>query len=330
MVRRSFTTVSFVLFGLWASCGCSQAQEFSGLFSGSLERQGYYGSLGVRKYFNSFTSYQFPDPEQPVLNPLSRLEWPWEQLFGVARMGAPVGRLQLNLEVGSTLSVFSRLKAQDSDWEDVNNPGQKTIFSDAQARPRCWTFDGNVVGPLTDNSRIRWLAGYRVQQFRFTYTDMLQREIFEPGAGYFPAQFYFEPGAAIEFRQNYKHLYLGGIVSASMDLGAVSPLLAQYEVLARFQADYGFVRADNEDYHILRTPGPRYTTESSRGSSWHLNLGVEFKASNRLGFTLEGDFMRIYTKGRHVLSEPGYTEAWDGARVWSEQKYVTFSCCLSL
>ena len=118
-------------------------------------------------------------------------------------------------------------------------------------------------------------------------------------------------------------------MSASMDLGAVSPLLAQHEVLARFQADYGFVKADNEDYHILRTPGPRYTTESSRGSSWHLNLGVEFRASNRLGFTLEGDFMRIYTKGRHVLSEPGYTEAWDGARVWSEQKYVSFSCCLT-
>ena len=98
-------------------------------------------------------------------------------------MGAPVGRLQFNLEVASTLSVFSKLKAQDSDWEDINNPGQKTTFSDAQARPRCWTFDGNIVGPLTDNSRIRWLAGYRVQQFRFTYTNMLQREIFEAGVG---------------------------------------------------------------------------------------------------------------------------------------------------
>ena len=87
MVRRSFAAVSIVLFCLWTSCGFSQAQDFSGPFSGSLERQGYYGSIGVRKYFNSFTSYQFPDPEQPVLNPLSRLEWPWEQLFGVVPDG---------------------------------------------------------------------------------------------------------------------------------------------------------------------------------------------------------------------------------------------------
>ncbi len=331
MVKSRFLTMFCVLFCAWGSCGLSHAQDFGAFeYSGTLERQGFYGSIGVRKYFNSFTSYQFPDPDQPALDPLSRLEWPWEQLFWVVRAGAAVGRFQVNLEGAATLSVFSKLKAQDSDWLDVNNPDQKSVFSDAKAKPRSWTFDASLSAPLTENAFLRGLVGYRVQRFRFTYTDMLQGEIFDPNRGYFPPEFVFESGPVIDFTQHYRHFYLGGIVFAALDLGAISPGLAWGEVLTRFQADFGFVRADNEDFHILRTPGPRITTESSKGTSWHLNLGLEWRVSDRFGLTLEGDFMRIYTRGRHLLTEPGLSESWDGARVWSEQKYITFSGSISL
>ena len=36
--------------------------------------------VGLRKYFNSFTSWQFPNFQGPQ-DPLSRLEYPWDQTF---------------------------------------------------------------------------------------------------------------------------------------------------------------------------------------------------------------------------------------------------------
>lgn len=35
-----------------------------------------YLSLGLRKYVNSFTSYEFLDPDLKFVEPLSKLEWP--------------------------------------------------------------------------------------------------------------------------------------------------------------------------------------------------------------------------------------------------------------
>ncbi len=38
-------------------------------------------SFGMKKFFNSYTSYQFPNPFPPYQDPLSRLEFPLDQWF---------------------------------------------------------------------------------------------------------------------------------------------------------------------------------------------------------------------------------------------------------
>jgi hypothetical protein len=283
-------------------------------------------SFGVRRYINSFTSYQFPDPQQPALNPLSRLEWPWEQTFGTVGLMIRQPYLTVKLEGAATWSVYSNLKAQDSDWEDSNNPNQKTIFSDAQSKPRCWTFDASVSAPLPLYSAIRGVIGYRAQQFSFTYTDILQRNIFDSQTGqYIPIAITFDPGAAIEFSQYYKHYYVGGAVSFMCDPGGIKPELSGFPVLVTIQADCGYVTGKNEDYHLLRTPGPRYTWEYTTGNSGHVNLAAEMSMGSRFLLKVAGDYMRIRTDGRHELSEPGLMEKWGGAEVWSEQKYIEAS-----
>jgi hypothetical protein len=309
-----------------------QAFEFPGFnFQSSLtscpETSSFYASFGLRKYINSFTSYQFPDPEQPQLDPLSRLEWPWEQTAGVVKLGYVMNGLEVKFDFASTLIVPSFLKAQDSDWEDPNNPGQKTTFSDAKAKPRLWAFDGGVAFDIRPMPVLKAVVGYRAQQFTFTYTDMLQGTIWDNSTQtYRPvAVFDYVSGPAIEFSQYYQHWYGGGILTTSFDLEGIAQSLAPWQLVCKFQGDYAYVKANNSDFHVLRTPGPRFTAERTTGSSWHLNLTAEMRYSSRLGLSVEGDFMRIHTKGSHLWTEPGVNQSWDGAKVWSDQKYIAVS-----
>jgi hypothetical protein len=283
--------------------------------------QGFSTTLGVRKYINSFTSYEFPDPERRQLDPLSRLEWPWEQTFGVVRLTYGYPNIEFNAELAATLTVFSNLKAQDSDWTDPNNPGQKTVFSDAKAKPRSWMWDLSVNAALPRLNALRGLIGFRGQQFRFTYTDITQREIFDENTGYFPATRDFTPGEAIQFTQNYQHWYFGGVVSGR--LGWIPVLSGRAgDVSLRIQADFGLVTGKNEDFHVLRTPGPRFTYEITKGNSWHVNVRAEQRLTSRILAGVEADFMRIRTRGRHKLTDPTVTQEWYGANVWSDQGFV--------
>ncbi len=275
-----------------------------------------YMSLGFRKYINSFTSYEFLDPDFRHLDPLSRLEWPWEQVYGVVKTGIFYKGLQVNLEGASTLFLYSGLKAQDSDWTDVNLPGQKTIFSDAEARPRGWTFDASLGFDLPFSNRIRWIAGYRVQRFRFTYTDMYQSEL------YHPEHNGFEPGEVIQFTQDYKHLYGGGVIGSEFDMSFILDSLAGSYLLLLLQGDIGYVAANNVDFHALLEPGPRHTYEATNGTSWRLRLAASLRMNQRFSVGLAGEFMRIRTYGSHTLTDPSVNESWQGARVWSDQKFL--------
>lgn len=305
-----------------ATAATGQAQLFEqrdgiiGTVDGSSSaRQGHYLALGLRKYWNSFTSYQFPDPDHPQLDPLSRLEWPWDQIYGVGRAGAYFGGFQLDIEGASTLSTASGPKAQDSDWENPATPGQKTTFSEGEAKPRGWTLDVGLSGELPSVARVRPVIGFRIQEFRFTYTDVLQGEL-AGGAE-------FLPGPIIEFSQRYRHWYGGAILTTGLPLGAFFGGGDSGRLLVRLQGDLAWVTANNIDFHTIRVPAPRYTTEATRGLSWHVNCAVGLDITGWLNMRAEGDFMRIRTRGSHTWSEPGTEETWAGAVVWSEQKYLS-------
>ncbi len=285
----------------------------------SPNQDGFYLTIGLRKYINSFTSYQFPDhyfPDQTYTgnDPISRLEWPWEQTFGVAKMGSNYRGLQVNFEYAATLFTYSGLLAQDSDWE-IPHSNQKTTFSDASVTPRCYTVDASVGFGLPIVRTIQWLLGYRAQQFRFTDKDSLERYL----SGKPPS---FDPNENIEFCQYYYIYYAGGALASKFDLGTAIESLSGYNFLVRLQGDIGSANAKNIDYHVVRVPGPRYTYESTNGICRHLNLAVDCLMKQYLTLGLAGDFMRITTYGSHSWTEPGIARSWDGAKVWSEQKYL--------
>lgn len=285
---------------------------------------GYYFSLGARKYINSFTSWQFPDTQHPQVNPLSRLEYPWEQIVGVAKASYTCSQFELLLEGSSTALIWSGLKAQDSDWQNPAAPGQKTTFSQGQARPRIWTFDASVAAAIPPLPCIRAIVGFRAQQLRFTYTDVLQGTIAELDAkdqfiGYLPAaEFMPLPGAVIEFGQYYRQFFLGGVVNASVNLESLSPALAPRSLHLRFQADVASVTGTNHDDHLLR-PGVAADVYT-RGWGWHLNLLTGFHVAACGKIDVEGDFKRIKTRGD--MDDKLSQQTISGARVWSDQAYV--------
>lgn len=293
-----------------------------------------YISLGLRKYINSFTSYEFLDPDNTFVDPLSRLEWPWEQTYGVVKTGLKYNRLQVNLEGASTLLAYSGLMAQDSDWTNTTLPNQKTVFSEAEAHPRGWTIDASIGFDLPILNSVRWILGYRAQQFRFTYTDMYQKELYRPDRNG-P-----DPGEIIQFTQDYKHYYGGAVIGSGFDPGNLVSSLSGTLLTVRLLGDVGYVTANNIDFHVLRIPSPRYTYETTQGISWRVNLATDLRITDRFTIGVAGEFMRIRTGGSHTLTQPaGFDEegvyqnatdqTWQGARVWSDQKFIEINASMN-
>jgi hypothetical protein len=233
--------------------------------------------------------------------------------------------------------TWSGLKAQDSDWQDPNRPGQKTTFSEGKAMPRVWAFDSSLAVAVPQVPWIKAIGGFRAQQFRFTDTDLVQGTIAMLDAdgnfiGYLPvASYELLPGAAIEFSQYYKQYFLGGVVTGNLSAGnwSVGPIASNLDL--RFQADVALVIGKNHDQHLLRTDKSgngvqRDTYENTRGWAWHFNLIAGLRINSSVGLELEGDFKRINTTGDHDWREssPLYniSRNWSGAKVWCQQAYV--------
>jgi hypothetical protein len=132
--------------------------------------------------------------------------------FWCYKIGHNYRGVQVNFEGAATLFKDSGLLAQDSDWTDAAHPSQKIIFSDALATPRNWTIDTSVGFFAPFLPSIQWLIGYRAQQFRFTYTDMSQREL-----GRKPI---YDSGEVIQFKQSYKIYYGSGALCAQFEPGS--------------------------------------------------------------------------------------------------------------
>ena len=108
------------------------------------------------------------------------------------------------MEWSGTLSVLSNSKAQDSDWQDPNNPNQKTTFAEAEATPRCWIVDLSCNMQVPGLTFLKGVAGYRTSQFKFTNTDGYQYSIYDEETKTYVYSSVFLPGPNIEFSQYYK------------------------------------------------------------------------------------------------------------------------------
>lgn len=279
--------------------------------------QQYYCSVGAKKYLNSFTSYQFPNPFPPEQDPLSRLEFPIDQWFAglIASYGGSAWCVEAQGWINFTREANARM--QDSDWSDENNPSQKNIFSESGCRLiRGLLFDVrlDVATSLTAPLGIRPVVGWRSEYFRFVTHDGYQNSLEGDSQSL--------DGDGIEFRQVFYHYYLGGMLRTSFAPSSLWPWIPRMR--ADLQLDYALVNATNEDLHLLRS-GDRITRENTRGHCWHAAATMTFTFAENIRGRIEGDFKRVLTNGSHRLTNPlGYIDfSFDGSRVWSDQASIS-------
>lgn len=277
-------------------------------------------TLAIRKYLNSFTSWQFPNARGPQ-DPLSRLEYPWDQTFMAIRGNASYSSLEVNVEWSGTLNVASNPKAQDSDWTFGDLPNQKTLFDEAEANPRCWILDlsCNMVTPLP--FPVRGVLGYRTSNFKFTFGDGYFNSMdpaYESGPEY---------GARIEFIQYYQQLYAGAILETVSNATELFRSLQLPPLTLRLQADASYVIGKNHDDHVVK-PYIYQSYLRTDGFGWHINLCAGVR-TGRVKFEIEGDVRGIDTRGvmEDLDGRSGVvvTTYIEGAKAWSEQKYLGVS-----
>jgi hypothetical protein len=273
-------------------------------------------SAGFKKFFNSFTSYEFPNPFAAEQDPLSRLEFPIDQWFFGLKQEYAARSWSCFCEGWINIGRESGLKMQDSDWDDELNPSQKTIFSESDCRlNRGLMFEAGVTipTPFGLGRALKPIIGWRYQHFFFTTHDGYQ-VVLSDGAMDLP-------GDGIEFKQTFNQVYFGANFAAGLDLAALTGGSFPRVDLA-LQCDYALVSAKNEDHHLLRE-GTRITTENTRGHCWHVSASLGLLRGNSFNARIEADFKRIVTHGDHRLTNYGLDFSFEGSRVWSDQTSLT-------
>ncbi len=274
-------------------------------------------SMGIKKFINSFTSYQFVNPFPPFQDPLSRLEFPVDQWFLGLTAKYAARSWSVHTEGWVNVNRESGLKMQDSDWDDDANPSQKNIFSESACRlNKGLLFDTYVAVsiPWLRISNVRPLLGYRYQYFYFTTHDGAQVVL---GSGAVDL-----PGDGIDFRQIFNHLYFGGVFNTSLDLGNILNNFPRVDL--ECQLDYALVSARNEDLHLLRK-GERVTAENTTGHCWHFLVSMGLFRAGSLSARVEADFKRLLTDGDHQLRNNFFSLnfSFDGSKVWSDQASIS-------
>jgi hypothetical protein len=320
--------VGLVFTGIVLLASAAHAQQSAGwtetvgsfvsgdLFQGA---SGVHGIVGARKYFNSFTSYQFPNPFLPETDPLSRLEFPLDHWFIGGKAGYNSSVWSLDGQAWINVTRDSKLKMQDSDWEDESLPGQKTIFSESRCRlNRGFLLDLAIGFALPMDgwfnlSSARAVMGYRYEFFFFTTHDGRQMVL----DGYTSDL----NGDGIDFKQTFHNYYLGLNLRTTVNLAEIVSSLPQVSIEA--QIDYGIVRGMNEDFHLLRE-GDRVTTERTRGHCWHALASLELAAPGEVQVVVEANFKRSLTHGSHRLNVFDLDFSFSGAKVWSDLVSLSF------
>lgn len=287
------------------------------------QTQGPYYSVGIQRFVNSFTSYEFVNPFPPGQDPLSRLEFPIDQWFVGVFSGYAAPSWLLVSQFWINLNRESALKMQDSDWDDETRPFQKTIFSESECRLNKGILaDIGLVlpTPFMSVAGIRPVFGYRYQYFSFTTHDGFQVGLDGSRDDL--------PGDGIDFRQAFSHWYVGASMRSNLNFQPTRSL--PVPIILDVQLDYGFVKAKNEDLHLLRS-GYRITEENTRGHCWHVSARLSLLLRDRFTAQIEADFKRVLTNGDHCLTNFPFDIdfSFDGSKVWSDQATISATGCLS-
>lgn len=288
----------------------------SGLVSSVGARNWQY-DVGVKKFFNSYTSYQFPNPFPPNQDPLSRLEFPIDQWFFGGEYDYLSRNWSMHFQSWVNLNEEARGLMQDSDWDEETQPFRKTVFSESRCRLNSgWLFDLKfVIKPEWSIFRtLLPVCGLRYQRFYFTTHDGYQVDLSGHAMDL--------SGDGINFEQIFYHGFLGAEMDTKLNTSGLSRSIPHVNL--NISADYALVTARNEDLHLLRR-GRRITRENTRGHCWHAEATASFFVRHNIKALLNADFKRIVTDGGHQLTNSVFNIdfSFDGARVWSDQLSIT-------
>ncbi len=279
-------------------------------------------SLQSRYFFSSSTSYEFGNPYPPYQIPLSRLEFPLNSWWIGASARRNFSRFSVGLEAMRNLTGKMDGKFLDSDWEDEEHPSIRSIYSESSCRMEpSYLVRANADLKLGDWLGLpvwfdaRPVAGFSWQRFSLVTYDGTQYSHSPDGVIIDNL-----PGDGINFEQTYWLVFAG--LKTTFDLG--KPLRLS-KLRLSLQADWAYVKAQNEDYHLLRA-GKRLTYDHTTGDAWHGAASVEIGLTQNLSATIGLDYLRITTTGTHrMVNEPfGIDFSFDhGVSVWSQQTSFT-------
>ncbi len=281
--------------------------------------------LKTRYFFNSHTSYEFGNPFPPYQAPLSRLEFPLDSWWAGISLRREFSRFSTGAEVFRNISDQVDGTMMDSDWDDDDRPDVKTIYSESNCRMEpSYMVRGDVDLKISDWLKLpRWLdlrpsVGLVWQNFSLVTYDGMQYYP-APGSEQTPDPL---PGDGIDFEQTYWQFFVG--FKTAFDLGKPFRLYA-LELLT--QVDWAYVRADNEDHHLLRS-GRRITDDKTTGDARHALMDLKVGFTRNFNANIGLEYLRISTTGTHRLVNElfGIDFSFDhGVKVWSEQMNVTMS-----
>jgi hypothetical protein len=293
--------------------------------------EGFFLGPKLRRLVASHTSYQFGDPDNRQINPLSRLEFPLDSWWGGLEVGYGHPHYSWRLELMTNISRDTDGgKFKDSDWERPASPGVLTTYSDSQIRLKpSLTLDSSVDYSLRQHVNLpqgldlRPVIGLRYQRYTFETYDGVQ--ISRPEGQDNWVTDAVLGGEYIWFRQEFLQSYLGLRLSAEVPLPRLLGAGRKAEV--SLQGDWAYVVGANRDHHLLR--GDRITEEHTTGDAWHASLGLKVPLGQVAFLGLSGDYLRIRTTGQHdffpsAQEGGGDPESWDhGVKVWSDQYSLT-------
>ena len=234
--------------------------------------------------------------------PISELEWPMASGGLGLDLTADAGALVFDASVSVYGGEDGTLK--DSDWEDLDDPGLRTTYSDSDTE--LMGVEGDVAaavrwlggGMREDGIGLAFGAGFLVQHWEWEGSDTRQSEVGSPLG-------FFFPGKTIEYEGDLEMPYLqlrGHINLASLRLtGRVgySP----------------WVNATDTDDHLLRGIKSEADTD---GDGFFAEAGVDIPMSEAWGFFANANLLWLETEGvsRNRVYEAGPDEELAAGDTW--------------
>jgi outer membrane protease len=282
----------------------------------------------VERLWNSHTSYEFGNPEPPYQAPLSRLEFPLDAWWGGVTLRLNSSRFSGGVEVLTNAFGDTDGRMKDTDWENENNVATETTYgvtrcrleTSYKARADVDMEIGDWLG-LPSWFSLRPVGGVRYQHFRLVAHDGVQYDLWQGG----PAVYI--PQSAIRFKQTYWQYFIG--VRSDIDIGRYIGV-SDLRVAAQF--DWAYVEGANEDTHLLRNSGKRFTYEDTFGQAWYASISLKKGLTKNLAVFVELNYLRIDTAGSHrwLVRAQNVDQSWgNGVKVWSEQMGTSLTLCYS-